>query len=376
MILKKTFFLIIAVIIVLFISVMIFNNAEEKQNIVVEEKEVNKEIKEEKSNMTEVLFLSGLHAGSKNNQKILWENNECFVPISLLESILGGERNDVKVIYDESENIIKAYYNVVNYEEENTFLIIDVEKGIMKGKAMDGVRLEDEKMKVTPIIQEDTILLPLKCILNRIRSWDSAVYYEEELGIIRIKLQDFELDFLNDFPYNVVGNYTSNSVVSYHQAINISAQGIIYEKDGKYGLVSYNVEEYYEDNSIPKGNYLGYTIELEAEYDEIEFIPYDYNVYVLHKDNKSIIYTIEDKTLSEEYDLVQKIENGDQHYKVKKNGKYGVYGISEVIYEDIWYEQGKTTGTTVQYTQRGIYGSLNGEKVLIKELAPGILCVD
>ena len=198
------------------------------------------------------------------------------------------------------------------------------------------------------------------------------MYYDEELALIRWNLQDFELDFLNDFPHDVIGSYVSNTVVSYYQAQGISKAGVIYEKDDKYGLVTYNVEEYF-DNSLPKGKYLGYNIELEAEYDEISFISYDYDIYILRKENKSLIYNIKDKLLSEEYDLIEEMENSKHDYKVKKNGKYGIYGVTEIIYDDIWYEQGKTTGINSQYTERGIYGLLNGEKVLLKELTPMVL---
>lgn len=338
------------------------------KNIISNENIIEPEISE---NMKEITITSGLNAGSKNKQKMLLKNDEFFVSIDVLENILG---DNVKITYNESENIIKAFVNIANFEEENTFLIIDLENGIMKGKRRDGTKLEDEKMKVLPIIQGETILLPMKCILNRVNGI-LKMYYEKELELIRLKLEDFELNFLNDFPYDVLGSYVSNSVVSYYQATNVSKTGVIYIKDNKYGLVTYNVEEYM-DNSIPRGRYLGYNIELEAIYDNIVFVPYDYNIYILKKGNKSLIYSINDKTLSEEYDLVEEIKNGEHDYKIKKNGKYGLYGVSEIIYDDIWYEEGKTTGTDTRYTEQGIYGLLNGEKILIKELRPSELVVD
>lgn len=322
--------------------------------------------------MREVILASGLHAGSKNNQKIYLYENDYLISASILEKILG---DNVRIVYDESKNIIKAYFNITDYEERNTFLTIDMTTGNMSGKTMNGVQLDDELITVMPIKQSEEIFLPLKSILNRVKAWDSNIYCEENLGILRLHLEDFEVDFLNDFPYSVVGNYVSNSVVSYSQAINISKAGVIYKKDNKYGLVSYNVEEY-KENTTQRGKYLGYTIDIEANYDEIEFVPYDYSMYILKRDSKSIIYNRENKTLSEEYDMIEEIKNGEHNYKVKKNGKYGIYGVSEIIYDDIWYEQGETTGTTTQYTTRGIYGSLNGERILLKELRPNILEVD
>ena len=368
--------ILVVLVILTTIIICVYNSKSNNDEIMIKNEiaqenitnEVKEEIEEEinNENIKNVIVRTGLREGEGNGTKIYFENDEYFVSSSLLENIIA---DNVKIVYN--ENIIRAYFDVENHQEENTFLTINLDTEIISGRSVNGGEFESEKMLYQPIIENEEIYLPLKYILNKVKPWDLNIYYEEDLGILRLHLEDFEYEFLKDFPYNIKGTYAKNMASSYYQSIDISKEGVIYENNNKYGIVSYNVEEYKEDLT-PKGKYLGYNIELEAKYDEIEFIPYDYEIYILKKDNKNIIYDRENKKLSEEYDLVEKIENTD-NYKVGKNGKYGIYGETEIIYDDIWYEQGQTTGNTTKYTKRGIYGNLNGEKVLIKELEPLIL---
>lgn len=325
-------------------------------------------------NMQDIAIIYGLGSNNaeKNKQKVLIKNEEFYVTIDVLQKMIS---NNVKVTYNESEKTIKAFFDIPNYEDINTFLVIDLENGIMKGRRTDGTKLEDEQMEYLPIVKGDTILLPMKTIISRVHGV-LRIHYDEERNIIRWKLKDYELDFLNNFPkYNVI---KITNTETHYQSTNIFEKELIFENNGKYGLATYKIEEIREENKVPGGKYLGYDILLDPEYDEINFIEYDYKMYILRKDDKSFIYETNKTTSPEEYDSIEKLKCNGNYYKIKKNNKYGIYNLTEIIYDDIWYEEGKKTnvGTHIETTECGIFGLLNGEKVLIKELQPIILMVD
>ena len=375
----------IILVILCFVGIyIIFNKKENSNNISIEQPiindnnvvinnakdEINTNIKNEDNieGMEEVFLAYGLNVGNKDTKKVLIVNNECFVPIKIMEEILG---DNVKISYN--NNIIKIYYNISGYEELNTFFTMNIEDGIMHGKTMSGEILDDKKIDNLPIIQNEEVFLPLKSILDRLESNKSKIYYENELKKIRLSLEDFEVDFLNDFPYAVKGGYVGY-LNGYYDALKNSKNGLIFKKANKYGLVNYSVEEYSEENNKPKAKYIGYNILADAIYDNIEYNDY-LNLYILYKDNKTIIYNINNQLLSDEYDLFEKCY--DNFYKIKNNDKYGLYGFTEIIYDDIWYEEtAKNSSEHLVRTNGGIFGLLNGKKVLIKETRPVDLLID
>ena len=128
----KTFIIILVFILLLImislINIISLTDTENNSNKII----INNEniLKTELSkNMKTVTFTSGLHAGSKNKQNVILENDEIFISIELLETILG---NNAKIIYDSDENIIKAFTNIANFEDKNTFLTIYLEDEIIK----------------------------------------------------------------------------------------------------------------------------------------------------------------------------------------------------------------------------------------------------
>lgn len=380
----KTLIMIILIIVLIIICLINFifikfkqNNIKEinttnNTNIINTEKTIDPELLE---NMQDIAIIRGLSSNNteENKQKVLIKNDEFYITIDVLEKMLS---HNIKVVYDENEKIVKAFFNIPNYEDINTFLVIDLDNGIMKGKRTDGTKLEDEKMEYLPIIKGDTILLPMKTIINRVHGV-LRIHYDEERNIIRWKLEDYELDFLNDFPkYNVI---KITNTETHYQSTNIFEKELIFENNGKYGLATYKIEEIREENKVPSGKYLGYDILLNPEYDKINFIEYDYKMYILRKDNKSFIYEINKTTSPKEYDSIEKLECSENYYKIKKNNKYGIYNLTEIIYDDIWYEEyedNTKSSSHIEATSRNIVGLLNGDKVLIKELKPMLLMIE
>ena len=144
-------------------KVELVNQVIDTDNNYINENDLKNENVEE--GMKEVSVFFGLYADGKKDNILYFYNNDYLVSAELLSNILGQS----KVEYDDKKNVIKLYFDVTNYEEENIFLTIDMSTGNMVGKTMNGVKLKDEKISILPQIKNGDILLLLKCILNRVQ---------------------------------------------------------------------------------------------------------------------------------------------------------------------------------------------------------------
>lgn len=337
-------------------TVLINNNKNEKYCF--------RDFEEKLDNMKEVTIVKGLYTSDTNDFKAFIYNDDFYISSKYLDKIIGSS---IKTSYDNAENVIETY--IAN--NSDPFLKIDMNTGMMSGQTLSGIMLNDQKINIMPIIQNNTIFLPLKCILNRIQDYKLS-YFDKELNILRVYLHDYEYNFLKESSFTIIGEYSdNNNDKSYwirNKYIDIENQyNLIYKYNNKYGILNCSVDKSTQNKMI-------YDLKISAVYDKIDFYNEDYNNYFLYKDNLVSIYNRTSKEISDEFEDIKYIAadtsynlNNEYYYKIKKNNKFGLYttdNITDIIYDDIYYEK---VGSSENY-ERIIYGITDNKKIKLESL--------
>lgn len=313
--------------------------------------------------------LQEIKAGGRIYKVKVLENGEIMAPLDMIEKILEAGN----IHYAKDENII----TIDDIVETRT--TIDIATGEISGRNMHGFEIEKCVLPILPEVIGDTVYLPFKFIYETMQENYKSFFYPEQ-RLLLYGLNEYQVELRKDFPYYIEKEFTMEEL---GWKDGKYTNGAIFKVDNKYGIINYVVEikvKRDKNNKIISRqiDYIGYSIELDAEYDEYmtEIGYISENKFIAMKQGESgIFYNFNTGEISERYDMIEKIE--DNNYKVMKNGKYGLYGVTETIYDNIWYEEGETTGSAnMQVTSREIYGSINGEKFLLKKLNPSILCID
>ena len=343
-------------LIIIFVSVMLL-----KDNKDIVKKSNNPEIYLENSISTnnpeegkDDKNLQEIKAGGRIYKVKVLENGEIMAPLDMIEKILEAGN----IHYAKDENII----TIDDIVETRT--TIDIATGEISGRNMHGFENEKCVLPKLPEVIGDTVYLPFKFIYETMQENYKSFFYPEQ-RLLLYGLNEYQVELRKDFPYYIEKEFTMEEL---GWKDGKYTNGAIFKVDNKYGIINYIVEikvKRDKNNKIISRqiDYIGYSIELDAEYDEYmtEIGYISENKFIAMKQGESgIFYNFNTGEISERYDMIEKIE--DNNYKVMKNGKYGLYGVTETIYDNIWYEQGETTGSdNMQVTSREIYGSINGE---------------
>lgn len=211
--------------------------------------------------------------------------------------------------------------------------------------------------KYAPFLIDNTPMIPIEFLIDNFSNIFKKVHYDSSDNLLRYGLSDDEIDFINAFPYSIVGNSEKSGDKS---------NNIIFKDNDKYGIVDYE-----RDNVDGKYIYKGYNIRVSADYNNIsrEGSVYISDDYIFLKDNLYSIYNLSTKTFSEEYESVSELKQGgfmeyeeydaiiNTHlmsgnisgislngqycsygYIVERNNKFGFYNLSystDTVYDSI-----------------------------------------
>lgn len=325
-----------------------------------------------------------------NTYKCYYEKNELMVPIDMIVYMINSNNNEYIYILEGPILKIGAKTNIENGSKAHGYIEININSGEAFGRNIHGYEVASTMLSVLAKYVSDTIYVPLVETYNLLTTY--SIFIDKNINLIRYELQDFELNFLEDFPHTVIGYEITNDI-------------LIFKSNGKYGIVKY---DYSKGTSSYETNYLGYNIVLEAKYDDItypeenDYIGYSLSNYILKSNYKYFLYDYEKEYISQaydsikntrnyfiveldnkyglygakshqetlvEYDGIEEIRTGNGlcYYILQKNNMYGIYGHTDIIYEKIWAEDESYFVGDMGFVKTTIYGMKNGKKVVIQE---------
>ena len=225
--------------------------------------------------------------------------------------------------------------NNIRFDEDNQRVIMD---GAVFHVGSNIVKVEQAGRKVlhysevATMMVDNRVLLPLNFI-SQVLDRGYIYWHSNESGnILRITFHPAYNDFLDDFPYNVVGTLRRSTMHSNH------ASDIIFTHNGKYGMVRCIMipRRLSSGNISARKDYGGYEIILQAEFDNIELLERYGSMYRLEKDNGFMLFDLATNEMSSRYDSIKQAESG--LYIVRIGNKYGIHNITDIVFDKIEFD--------------------------------------